>query len=211
MSEEQIDLFIAPHAPNSVHTLTYWADHIDAQSTKYPTTLGDITKRTDFADNIFDAVLTLSVLEHVSDVGAAMAEMARIARTEMLHLFGPAWSCAYGHHLYADADDPNLNFVKWEMPAHMHLLCSVTEVCDYYESLGYNRDMGLFVFSQFHGNSFINRTFYDEYVEVMHGFQVIRWETMFNPLPARHLATLRSRFPGRRDFSTYGGCYHLLT
>lgn len=210
MSEDQIDSFIAPHGPNSVTSLTYWSEHIDAHSSKYPLVMGDITQRTSFADNSFDAVLTLSVLEHVADVNAALDEMSRVARTDMLHLFGPAWSCAYGHHLYAGEDDPNLNFVRWQMPAHIHLLCSEREICDYYEGLGYERAVGEYVFNNFHSSDLINRLFYDDYVRAFHRFQVVRWETMFNRLPAGHLAALRDKFPEANDFSTYGGCYHLL-
>jgi hypothetical protein len=128
----------------------------------------------------------------------------------MLHMFGPAWSCAYGHHLYASETDPNLNFVRWQMPAHMHLLCSEAEISDYYCELGYDRDMGEFVFDQFHRNDHINRIFYDDYVQSFHRFQVARWETMYNRLPTAHLEALRALFPGRRDFSSYGGTYRLI-
>lgn len=209
-TEWQIDEFIAPYRPSSVTMLTYWSDHIDASSAKYRLIMGDITQRTGFKDGEFDAVLTMSVLEHVSDLGAAFNEMARIARTEMLHMFGPAWSCAYGHHLYAHDDDPNLNFVKWQMPAHMHLLCNEQEICDYYESLGYGREAGQFVYDQFHANGHINRIFYDDYVPIFHRFQVERMETMFNRLPTAHLGALREAYPDRGDFSTYGGRYKLL-
>ena len=211
MSEDQVDSFIAPHGPESVTMFTYWAEHVDAHSTKYPLVMGDITQPTQFDGDSFDAVLTLSLLEHVSDVAAALREMARVARTEMVHFFGPAWSCAYGHHLYVDEGDPNLNFAKWQMPAHMHMLCDEEEICDYYEGLGYGRDVGRMVFNQFHRNDFINRLFYDDYVAIMHRYQVVRWETMFNRLPTDHLSALQNLFSDCRDFSTYGGCYHLLT
>ena len=211
-SEAQVEEFVAPHEPNSVQLLAYWDDHIDAKSDKYPVTLGDITKRTDFPDKRFDRVLTYSVLEHVSDLSAAFGEMKRVTRSggELLHIFGPVWSCAYGHHLYVDPTDPQLNFVQWQMPAHMHLLCTETEVCAYYRELGYSQDVGEFVYSQFHSNDFINRTFYDDYIDIMHRFQVVRWETMFNSLPFDHLRRLRALYPGRGDFSTYGACCKLL-
>jgi SAM-dependent methyltransferase len=211
-SEAQIDEFIAPHGPNSVQTLTLWADHIDAQSNKYPTVIGDITKRTDFADDALDMVITLSVLEHVSSVGDAFDEMARVTRNggDNLHIFGPAWSCAYGHHLYASETDPNLNFVRWTLPAHMHLLCDRDELRDFYEELGMARDVGDFVWDQFHSTDLINRVFYDDYAELMFDrFQVVHAEMMGNQLPREHLARLRDKFPGRRDFSTYGGLYRL--
>lgn len=212
LSENQIDDFIAIHNPQSVTVLTYWADHIDAHGVKYDTVMGDITTRTDFEDGQFDAVLSLSVLEHVSDVAGALHEMNRITKPggEMLHLFGPAWSCPYGHHLYASPDDANLNFVLWDMPAHMHLLCDEQEVCDYYQSLGYGVETGQFVYNQFHVADHINRVFYDDYVKSFHHYQVERLETMFNPLPLEHDVKLRNKFPGRRDFSTYGGRYKIL-
>lgn len=213
MSEQQIDQFVEIHSPQSVTILTYWSEHIDAQSSKYATVMGDITTRTDFEDGQFHATLSLSVLEHVSDVGAALREMNRITRSggDMVHMFGPAWSCPYGHHLYANADDPNLNFVLWQMPAHMHLLSNEQDICDYYNGLGYASEVGKFVYDQFHGTDHINRVFYDDYVEQFRKFQVIRCETMFNVLPIEHLKLLRSEFPGRQDFSTYGERVHLLS
>lgn len=212
LSEAQVDKFIAPHAPESVTLLTYWAEHIDAQSASYPLILGDITERSDFDNGQFDAVLTMSVLEHVSDLGAAFNEMARIVRPggEMIHFFGPAWSSAYGHHSCGPGDDPNLVFFKWQMPAHMHLLWREVDVCDHIERLGYSRETGQSLFNEFHVNNHINRVFYDDYVEIMRQFQMVRAEMMYNLLPADHLRALRQAEPSCRDFSTYGGCYKLL-
>jgi SAM-dependent methyltransferase len=213
MSEAQVDKFLAPHAPGSVTMLAYWANHIDAQSASYPIVVGDITKRTDFDSDQFDAVITMSVLEHVSNLGTAFDEMARVVRPggEMLHMFGPVWSSPYGHHLCgADDADPNLAFFRWKMPAHMHLLWSEIEVCDYYERLGYSRELGQSVYNEFHLHDHINRFFYDDYLEVMSQFQMVRAETMYNALPADHLRALRKAEPSWRDFSTYGGCYKLL-
>ncbi|HET7708191.1 MAG TPA: methyltransferase domain-containing protein [Sphingomicrobium sp.] len=208
MSEHQIDRFVSVHTPNSATILTLWADHIDAESKKYSTIIGDITQRTDFHDNQFDIVISMSVLEHVSNLHSALDEMGRIGK-EMLHIFGPAWSCPYGHHLSASDTDPNLNFVRWQLPAHMHLLCSEKEICDYYDGLGYDRSVGQFVFGDMHKNPHINRLFYDEYVTAFHRFQVVRWECMFSRLPPDHLQLLKSLY-GDRDFGTYGGCYKLF-
>jgi SAM-dependent methyltransferase len=192
--------------------LAYWSDHVDSTAAKYSVVMGDITQRTGFDYAQFDAVLTLSVLEHVSDLEAALYEMARVTRSggEMLHIFGPAWSCPYGHHLYIRPDDPNLNFARWQMPAHLHLLCNQDEICRYYDGLGYDPAMGQYVWDDFQSNGYINRIFYDDYISAFHRYQVERWETMFNPLPVEHVTRLRKKYPGRRDFSTYGGRYKLL-
>ncbi|NUT01511.1 MAG: methyltransferase domain-containing protein, partial [Sphingomonas sp.] len=174
MSESQIDTFLAPSGPNSVHSLTLWSDHIDAEGAKYPLVIGDITQRTDFPDGRFDAVITMSVLEHVSDLGAALAEMARITKAggQLLHIFGPVWSGPYGHHLCTGYEHPETNFYRWQMPAHMHLLCNEREVADYYEEIGLGRDWGISVHSQFHLNDHINRIFYDEYAALFATYQV---------------------------------------
>lgn len=212
LSEDQVDRFIAPHGPNSVHLLTYWANHVDAQATKYPIRMGDITEETDFAEDTFDAVLTMSVLEHVSRPAAAFNEMTRITRAggEHLHIFGPAWSNAYGHHLCTGHDHPEMNFYRWQMPAHIHLLCNEEEICDYYKTLGLGREMGQSVYSEFHVNEHINRVFYDDYKALFGDYQVVRSELMYNLLPADHLRRLRVTFPGVIDFSTYGGAYRIL-
>jgi hypothetical protein len=125
-------------------------------------------------------------------------------------MFGPAWSCAYGHHLYANPEDPNLNFVRWQLPAHIHLLCSHDEICRWYRLLGYGDNVCRTVLQWFYETDVINRVFFDDHLRKMNWhFQVVAAETMYNELPASHLATLRDHFPGKVDFSTYGGSFLL--
>jgi SAM-dependent methyltransferase len=55
-----------------------------------------------FPSDVFDAVISLSTLEHVQDVEATLSEMARVLKPEgrALITFEPVWSCSYGHHLH---------------------------------------------------------------------------------------------------------------
>src|SRR5438128_7619316 len=69
-SEAEIDEYILPQNPNAITALTLWQDHQDARVTKYPLVIGDITQRTKFQGKSFDAVLTLSVLEHMTPLAA---------------------------------------------------------------------------------------------------------------------------------------------
>lgn len=213
-TEGEVEQYVASHGPASVTMLTNWVDHPDARITKFPLEFGDITKRTKFEDGRFDAILTFSVLEHLGDLHAGFAEMTRLVRHggEFLHLFGPAWSCPYGHHIYEDPDDPNFNFSMWQMPAHMHLLCSPEEIEAYYRDLGYKPGTQAIAHHWFHETPLISRAFYDEYVQIMAGdeFQIDRMELMYNDLPNAHLQLLRRMYPGRHDFSTYGGRYRLI-
>jgi SAM-dependent methyltransferase len=211
-SESELGTLVEPYSPAEIACLTNWEDHADAQLSRHRMVLGDLCGRTEFAAGEFDAVLLLSVLEHLGDPEAAFVEMRRILKPHghVGLLFGPAWSCAYGHHIYADPADPNLNFVLWKLPAHMHLLCSEEELRDWYRKRGYPDGVGDTVLHWFYETRLINRVFYEDYVRLMHRhFQVVASEVMYNDLPRAHTDALRARFPGYSDFSTYGGKFLL--
>lgn len=211
-SEAEAEQLVEKHRPAQITILTHWAGHVDAKAGKFPLVFGDITKRTQFDDSSFDAVLTLSVLEHLLELNDAFDEMARLVKNggAMLHLFGPSWSCAYGHHIYQDKDDKLLNFSLWQMPAHMHLLCSREEIVNFYGENGYPESVGRTANRWFFETPIINRVFYDEYMKIFDRFQIDRMELMYNDLPREHVERLRKTYPGRRDFSTYGGKYKLI-
>lgn len=211
-SEEEADNLVAKYQPESIHMLTNWAEHGDAKVHKYPLVIGDITKRTHFPDNAFDAVLTFSVLEHLPDLDGAAKEMTRIVKKggEILHFFGPAWSCAYGHHCYARPGDRLMDFTQWKMPAHMHLLCEPEEIRAYYLGQGYAEKDVAELFVWFYETPIINRLFYDTYNNHFAAyFQIDQMELMYNDLPKEHLDLLRLKYQGVLDFSTYGGKYKL--
>jgi ubiquinone/menaquinone biosynthesis C-methylase UbiE len=213
-SETEVKHLVDKYEPSKIILLTNWADHEDARVKKFPLVVGDITKRTQFPDNSFDAVLTLSVLEHLLDLDGAFDEMTRLLKNggEMIHMFGPAWSCAYGHHIYENPDDKLLNFSRWQMPAHMHLLCSHQDIISYYLEMGYPASAGHAAIHWFYETPIINRVFYDDYMKIFEEdrFQIDRMEIMYNALPRDHIERLRDGYPGRRDFSAYGGKYKLV-
>jgi hypothetical protein len=152
------------------------------------------------------------VVEHLHDAAGAYAELRRIVKPHghVASMYGPAWSSAYGHHLYAKAEDPNLSFVSWQLPAHMHLLCEPSEIRDWYGRRGYASTVGDTVLHWFYETPLINRVFYEDHLRFMgQAFQVVATEVMYNDLPAAHAAQLRERFPGYADFSSYGGKFLL--
>jgi SAM-dependent methyltransferase len=211
-SEAEIDEYVLPQNPGAITALTLWANHQDARVTKYPLVIGDITQRTEFRDSSFDAVLTLSVLEHMTPLPAGVREIYRILKPggHFYALFGPAWSSPYGHHIYERAGDPLLDFTCWQMPAHMHLLCSPEEIMHFYAEHGYGESGGHAALHWFYEADHINRLMYDDYIDILgQCFQFIVQELMYTPLPLSHIALLRSKFPRYRDFSTYGAKYIL--
>jgi SAM-dependent methyltransferase len=211
-SEAEIDEYISPHNPSAITALTLWDNHQDARVTKYPLVIGDITQRTQFVSQSFDAVLTLSLLEHMNPLQSGVDEIYRILKPGgyFFAFFGPAWSSPYGHHIYERVGDPFLDFTSWQMPAHMHLLCSPAEIMRFYVEHGYDELAGKAALHWFYDAGHINRLMYDDYIDILgQKFQFVLQELMYTPLPLSHLELLRSKFPRYHDFSTYGAKYIL--
>lgn len=206
-SEAEIDLYVAPLGPAPITALTLWEDHIDSRVTKYPLVIGDVTQRTDFPDGQFDAVVTLSLLEHLTPLAGAIEEIYRVLRPEgyLFAAWGPAWSSAYGHHIYERAGDPLFDFSAWRMPAHLHLLCSPEDIMGFYEANGYGRSGGQSALHWFYEAPHINRVMFEDYAELLKPrFQFLFQQHLYTPLPATHLRCLKERFPTYSDFTTYG-------
>jgi SAM-dependent methyltransferase len=74
--------------------------HIAERLRARPTfVFGDVTQRTKFGDASFDLVYSVSVLEHISDLPAAFAEIRRLLRPGglMVHCWNPYFSANGGH------------------------------------------------------------------------------------------------------------------
>lgn len=211
-SEIEIDEYIIKHNPLEIVSLTNWIGHKDANFSKYKLVIGDVTKKTNFEDNEFDAVLTLSVMEHLSDIESAMKELSRIIKPGgyCFNLFGPSWSCAYGHHIYAQHDDDLLNFSLWKMPSHIHLLCSREEIKEFYLENGYSESQCDIVLHWFYETPLINRVMYEDFIRFFNlYFTLIACEVMYNDIDPMILSALRKKFPNYTDFSSYGGKFLL--
>lgn len=194
-SESEVEEYVAPHRPASITCLTNWADHRDAKVAKYPLVVGDLCARTSFTDAAFDAVLMLSVVEHLHDPAAAFAETARllVPRGKLLMNFGPVWSSAVGHHTYTEST----NFLDGTIPTHVHLL-------EPREAMP--NDVAHYTFD----TDLLNRVMYEDVLRMMRrDFLLVRFEAFWHDVPRRVLDELRAKFPGYEDFSTYGGLYFL--
>jgi len=74
----------------------------------------------DLEDNSFDAIVTMSTFEHISNLPLALSEFHRVLKPggHALITFEPIWTCSYGHHLH------HLGNVAALVPAWSHLLWS---------------------------------------------------------------------------------------
>jgi len=211
-SEAEIEQYIEKHNPKDITVLTNWVGHRDATVVKYPLLIGDITTETSLPADHFGAVLTLSVMEHLSDIEGGLREIKRILRPNgyLFTLFGPAWSCPYGHHLYIEGGDPLLDFSVWRLPAYIHLLCSDSEIARFVKDNGLTDDHADMYLKHFYESPIINRAMYEDYMRLFTDvFQMISSEIMYNTVPADILADLRVKYAPYRDFTSYGGSYIL--
>jgi len=211
-SESEIEKYVVKHKPKEITVLTQWVDHPDAQVTKYPLVVGDVTKRTSFGDKSFGAILTLSLMEHLEDLEGGLTEMKRLLRPggHLFAFFGPAWSSPYGHHLYLRGGDPRLDFSLWQLPAYLHLLCSDNEIASFVRDNGLSDDYIPWFLRMFFEHPIINRVMYDDYLRLFSEyFQLVLSEVIYNEVPSKFITLLRKELPPYRDFTSYGGGYLL--
>jgi len=212
-SESEVEELVLPYRPAEIVLFTNWDAHRDAQVEKYRLIVGDITQKTNFNDNEFDFVVMLSVMEHLTDLEGALLEIKRILKPKggLYASFGAAWSCAYGHHLYAKPGDPLLDFTVWQMPSHIHLLCGRDEITDFYLRKGYTADQCQQVLHWFYETPIINRLMYEDYIKLFHEhYYLAASEVIYNYIDKNVLRLLRHQYRGYLDFSSYGGTYLLI-
>jgi SAM-dependent methyltransferase len=211
-SSGEIKEYIEKYKPKEIVCLTLWTDHNDANIDNFKLIIGDITKKTPFDNNEFDAVVTLSLLEHISSLGKAFSEIKRILKPDgfFYSFFGPAWSSSVGHHIYAKPGDPLLDFTQWKMPGHVHLLSSEPEIVEFYKQHGYSEDQCNEVLHWFYKTPIINRFFFDEYIILFnYYFYMVATETISMNISQEMLDELRKLYYPYLDFSTYGGSFLL--
>ena len=210
--ESQLQDYILKYEPASVVLLTLWDDHKDSSIDGFEVVIGDIGKRTPFEDNDFDFVITFSVLEHISDLNNAFIEIKRLLKPEgyFASLFGPAWSCHWGHHCYANPEEDLFNFCRWTMPSHMHLLSSAEEIKESYKSKGFNESECATIVEWCFETKNINRVFFEDYIELFYEhFYYVASIRMYADIDPVVLKLLREKYPKYKDFSTYGGAFLL--
>jgi len=211
-NEAEIGEYVEKHAPRRIMVLTNWADHADAQIQRFPLVIGDICKRTSFEAGSFEAILTLSLMEHLSDLESGLVEMKRLLRPggHLFASFGPAWSSPYGHHLYLTGGVPLLDFSQWKLPAYLHLLCSDDEIARFVRENGLNPDYIHWFLREFYEDPIINRLMYEDYLRLFSKhFQLLMSEVIYNEVPKKFVCLLRQELKPYWDFTTYGGFYLL--
>jgi SAM-dependent methyltransferase len=209
-SEAQAHSLMAQEHIASAKRLALWEDHIDAQGSAFPVIIGDICGRTSFDDSSFDAVVFMSVWEHMHDIEGACRESARLTKNGgvVFTEFGPVWTGATGHHLYLDGGNPALDFTQRQLPSHMHLLYDRETIARYLSDHRgvhpHHADRAVeFIFD----SDNINRQPAPAYFKAAQHFRPIVTEDYVSPVRLDILRHLRARWPQIDRFDLDGGAW----
>ena len=160
------------------------------------------------ADESVDLVFSSSAFEHISNLGAALAEMARVLRPggHVYSDFSPIWSSAAGHHLRGRARKVLKEAGIWPPPPRFHLTHSRGEMRRYLGEHLEAEDQRI-VERWLYRRPSINRLFYEDFVHLFHAspLRVRRVDPKIGEAPDEAtLETLRRRQPGRTSFHVNG-------
>lgn len=160
------------------------------------------------ADESVDLVFSSSAFEHISNLGGALAEMARVLRPggQVYSDFSPIWSSAQGHHLRSRAQEVLRAAGIWPPPSWFHLTKTRREMRDYLgEHLG--ADDQRLVERWLYRRPSINRLFFEDFVHLFHAspLRVRRLDFKTGEAPDEEtLKVLQRRQPGRTNFHVTG-------
>lgn len=125
-------------------------------------------ERLPLADNSIDGVLSIATMEHVGDIPGFLGEIARVLRPGGVFYtdFGPLWSCAVGHHVFAQVDGKEARFWKEgrnPIPDYFHLLLSKTEMRDFLAGGPCDGRLISPIVDWIYERDVINRYFFEDY------------------------------------------------
>jgi len=162
-----------------------------------------------FPNDSFDAILSVSTMEHVNGIEELLAEVARVLKPKGLFYttFGPIWSCAKGHHVCAKAGSKEARFWKPgknPIPDYAHLLMTPEEMRTCLRLGPCCEELVEPIIQWVYYRDDINRCHFGEYMEA---FQKSSLETISiklgnNTCPdAETLASLHSKYGVNRNFT----------
>ena len=160
------------------------------------------------ADESVDLVFSSSAFEHISNLGSALAEMARVLRPggSVYSDFSPIWSSAHGHHLRSRARDALRAARMWPPPTWFHLTKTRREMREYLGEQLSAEDQRI-VERWLYRRPSINRLFYEDFVHLFHAsplkVRFIDLKQGEEPNEAT-LELLQRRQPGRSNFHVAG-------
>ena len=125
-------------------------------------------ERLPLVDNSVDAVISIATMEHVGDISGFLSEVERVLRPGGVFYtdFGPLWSCAVGHHVFAQFEGKEARFWKEgrnPIPDYFHLLLSKQEMLDFLSKGPCDERLIPQIVDWIYDRNVINRLFFEDY------------------------------------------------
>jgi SAM-dependent methyltransferase len=128
--------------------------------------LRGVASSTPLPDRSVDLIFSSNAFQHVQDLAATLAEVARVLRPGgiLYANYGPVWSAPDGSHV-EDLSFEGRRYDFWEgalMPSHAHLVLDEPELVELLTPIhgpGLARALAGYV----HRSDWINRLFFDDY------------------------------------------------
>jgi SAM-dependent methyltransferase len=119
-------------------------------------------------DASVDAVISIATLEHVEPIPELLSEVRRVLRPGGMFYsdFGPIWSCAVGHHVFAQIDGKEARFWKEgrnPIPDYYHLLLSKEEMAAFLTEGPCDQRLVEPIVEWIYSRPLINRFFFEDY------------------------------------------------
>lgn len=145
-------------------------DHRDSKVTRRVHLVRGDGRFLPFPDESFVAVLSVAVLEHVDGLRQYLQETSRVLRPRGLAYlkFGPLWTSAKGHHVYAKHGSKEARFWKPgknPVPDYAHLLMSPEEMRTYLRSGPCCEELIEPIIQWIYFDDAINRASFEDYIE----------------------------------------------
>lgn len=135
----------------------------DERSDKFSLLNGTATDL-QFDDNYFDVIVSLAAFEHFFDLDKSLSELYRVLKPggTLYTIFGPIWSSAWGHHLWAYDNGECFNYQNTPLPAFCHLTMDEQSLAAHLSNSHSESQIATIVNYVFHSDE-QNRMFYSDY------------------------------------------------
>jgi ubiquinone/menaquinone biosynthesis C-methylase UbiE len=170
-------------------------------------------------DSSIDAVLSISVLEHVHDLAGVLEELYRVLKPggHVFAEFGPIWSSVWGHHLWLYHSDKVVDWDTHPLPPYAHLLYSEVELLAWCETTFHDHELAKKICRYVFHSDEQNRLFFSDYEAIFAAspFEVVCVTGYPDfPVDGRYghgdlgdvFRRLRTRYPDKTGFG-----YHVMT
>lgn len=157
-------------------------------------------------DGKFDFIIATNSFEHIDDLDKCLDKMYNLLAPngKLSALLGPIWSSYKGHHIWVLNGEKTITYNDSKIPDWGHLLYSPEELREIINPY-YTKDICTEIIRQVYDWDFLNRLFYDDYLEIINKskFKIEEfrnWHT--SKFPDKDTQKILEKKYNKKNFST---------